>query len=370
MNGASLAILGTRGIPARYGGFETFAEELSRGLSDCGIAVTVFCEAADESEGPEYYGRVSLRYVKAPACGPLRTVVFDIRCLWLARKDYDVVYMLGYGASAFCFLPRLWGKRVWINVDGLEWARAKWGLLARLYLRTMEVVAMFTPSRIIADADGIRDYLASRYHRMPACSVIPYGCRIATSAPSQTLLAEWGLLPEEYYVVVCRLEPENHVLEILQGFQRSSSVRKLIVIGDYKVENKYINKLMAIPDPRIQFLGAQYDRQKLYALRYYAAGYFHGHSVGGTNPSLLEAMGCGSLVIAHDNCFNREVLGTNGFFFHDLGQITEHIFNIENVELNIDLFKNGALQRAKEVYNWPRIITAYEQLIHSELAAM
>lgn len=367
MNNPNLAILGTRGIPARYGGFETFADELSHGLAERGILVTVFCEATDRSPKPEHYGEVALRHVKAPSFGPLKTILFDMRCLWLARREYDIVYMLGYGAAIWCFLPRLFGKQVWINVDGLEWTRAKWGLPARSYLRLMEGVAMVMPSRIIADANAIRDNLARRYRRTKPCSVIPYGCRIATAPPSQEYLTEWDLSPDGYYIVVCRLEPENHVLEILQGFQNSASRRKLVVVGDYKSKNKYINELTAIKDPRIRFIGSLYDAQKLHALRYHAAGYFHGHSVGGTNPSLLEAMGCRNLVIAHDNCFNREVLRENGLYFQNVEQIAEHILSAEKNGLSVEVLKNGALQRAKETYNWPRIIDAYEQLIRATM---
>ena len=146
-----IAILGTRGIPAAYGGFETFAEEVAVRLAKAGVEVTVYCESGQGAEPAEYQG-VKLRYVPSPACGPLTTVLFDLRCLWNARKDFDAVYMLGYGAAQFCFIPRLFGSRVWINVDGIEWARAKWSGLAKAYFRLMEWFSMRTPNRVIADA--------------------------------------------------------------------------------------------------------------------------------------------------------------------------------------------------------------------------
>src|SRR5579863_1049515 len=132
-----IAILGTRGLPANYGGFETFADEISKRLVQQGFYVTVFCEASSGSQ-PRKFGEVNLEYAPARKLGPLSTVAYDLACLWRARKGFDVVYMLGYGASLFCFLPRLWGTDVWINMDGLEWKRRKWSLVARSYLHLME----------------------------------------------------------------------------------------------------------------------------------------------------------------------------------------------------------------------------------------
>src|ERR1700682_2446546 len=169
-----LAILGARGIPARYGGFETFAEQLAVRLVERGHDVTVFCEAAGDVND-EYRG-VKLRHVPAHDLGPLSTMLYDAACLWHARSSFDVIYMLGYGSSPLCGLPRLWGRQVWVNMDGLEWARGKWGPIARWYLRWAEAIAMWTPDRIIADAAAIKANLQSRHRRLPPCDVIPYGC--------------------------------------------------------------------------------------------------------------------------------------------------------------------------------------------------
>jgi hypothetical protein len=169
-----LAILGARGIPARYGGFETFAEQLAVRLVERGQSVTVFCEKVDGAE--EQHKGVELRHIPALRLGPLSTMFYDAACLWDARSSFDVIYMLGYGSSALCWLPRIWGTKVWINMDGLEWARGKWGRIARWYLRLSEAMAMWTPDRIIADAAAIKENLQSRYRKLPPCDVIPYGC--------------------------------------------------------------------------------------------------------------------------------------------------------------------------------------------------
>ena len=183
-----IALLGTRGIPAAYGGFETFAEILSTRLAAVGMDVTVFC-TREAIPQPESYNDVTLEYAASPSCGPFSTIVYDLVCLWRARKDFDVVYMLGYGASLFCFLPRLWGTRVWINMDGIEWARSKWSWPARLWLRTMESVALWTANVIIADADAIGDYLRRRHRKVPGLQVIPYGAEVVQHPPDTAPLA-------------------------------------------------------------------------------------------------------------------------------------------------------------------------------------
>ena len=160
-----IAILGTRGIPARYGGFESFAEHLAVGLTERGFDVTVFCEKSNAPQ-PNLWNGIRLKYVSAPALGPLSTILYDIQCLWIARKGYDLVYMLGYGAAPFCVIPRLWSTIVWINPDGIEWARAKWNPIAKLYFRLMEWTSIHSANRVIADAEAIEATLTSRHGRL------------------------------------------------------------------------------------------------------------------------------------------------------------------------------------------------------------
>lgn len=362
MNNNKIAILGTRGIPARYGGFETFADEIAQRLVQKGVAVTVFCEK-QEGEQPGDYRGVRLEYVSSPRLGPLTTIVFDLSCLWRARKRFDVVYMLGYGASLFCIIPRMFGGKVWINMDGIEWARSKWSWAARVYLRIMEGIAMWTPNRIIADADAIQANLAARYSHLPPCSVIPYGAEIVDVAPPVNLLAEWGLEPDGYYLVVCRLEPENYVLEILQGFAASNSTLPLIVLGNHHTNTPYVAQLLAVQDERIRFVGTVYDKAKLQALRYHCLAYFHGHSVGGTNPSLLEALGCGNAVIAHDNPFNREVAGEAACYFTGAQDIPALVAQMEADEGGRAAMRNRAREIVAGRYTWEKVTESYLRLL-------
>lgn len=359
-----LAILGTRGIPARYGGFETFAEELALRLVAKGTEVTVYCEADGSDHSPEYRG-ITLVHIPSTKCGPLTTVYFDLRCLWHARYNYDVVYMLGYGATPFCLIPKFGGTHVWLNVDGIEWARAKWNTGAKLYFKLMEWLSTWIPDRIIADADGIRTHLESRHHLSSPCSVIPYGAPIVDTPPDVSLLDNWNLAPHGYYLVVARIEPENHVREIIEGYRASATTIPLIVVGNYLLETDYARNLQTLADAQVNFVGGVYDKDKLKALRYYALAYCHGHSVGGTNPSLLEALGCGNLIIAHDNIFNREVAGDIGFYFTSSRDVTallkaiEALSVVEKTEL-----ASKAKARIQEKYDWDKIAGSYLKLLN------
>lgn len=362
----NLAILGTRGIPARYGGFETFAEELALRLANKGIDVTVYCEAGTNEQPTSYQG-IRLVYLPSPACGPMTTILFDLLCLWNARKAYNVVYMLGYGAAPFCLIPRLWGSKVWLNVDGIEWARAKWSTVAKLYFKAMEWFSTWVPDLIIADAEGIKTHLEHRYRRLPHCTVIPYGAPIVETPPDTAILSEWGLIPQEYYLVVARIEPENHVREIVEGFKSSESSIPLVIVGNHNFGTAYANSLVLLADENVRFIGGIYDKEKLQALRYHSLAYFHGHSVGGTNPSLLEALGCGNLIIAHDNVYNREVTGEIGFYFKSPEDIPALTLRVE--QLTDEEKKNlatKAISRIREKYDWDKIADSYLQLLEKD----
>jgi|HubBroStandDraft_1064217.scaffolds.fasta_scaffold51457_1 glycosyltransferase involved in cell wall biosynthesis len=354
-----LAILGARGIPARYGGFETFAEQLAIRLVERGHKVSVFCEKAEGTCG-QYKG-VELRHAAAPRLGPLSTLLYDAACLWQARSGFDVIYMLGYGSSALCWLPRVWGNQVWINMDGLEWSRAKWGPIARCYLKCAEAIAMRTPDRIIADAAAIKANLQSRYRKLPPCDVIPYGCEIVSCADAERL-DRFGLHPQSYYLVVCRFEPENHIKEVIEGFLDSDTPARLVLVGDSSRPSAYVRSLTGYKDQRIQFTGPIYDVSLLQALRFFCRAYLHGHSVGGTNPSLLEAMGCGNIVIAHDNPFNREVLGDSGLFFSAPKDVIACIHTVDCGRADLARMKVNVVERVAEYYTWNRITDYYCQL--------
>lgn len=365
-----VAILGTRGIPARYGGFETFAERLAVGLVERGHRVTVYAES-DGPPGPDttHLG-VCVRARRRPHWGPASVLAYDCACLLDARRGYDLVYMLGYGAAWACWWPRVGGVPVWINVDGLEWARSKWGRLARAYLRAMEWVATRTATRLIADADAIAGRFRSTYPRGAPCSFIAYGADpVQPGGADPALLSAWGLQPRRYLLVVARPEPENHLFEIIEGHRLCGGAHPLVIVGDVSGATDYQRRLLALAGDRVRFLGAIYEDAPLRSLRLHAAAYLHGHSVGGTNPSLLEAMACGNWVIAHDNPFNREVARDAADYFRTSAQLAGALARYTQTGTET-LTQRG--QRARDIvaghYTWPRIVDAYEALMREQCA--
>lgn len=358
-----LAILGTRGIPAQYGGFETFAEEISVRLVEQGIDVTVFCEKKCNEEKIQEYKGVKLKYISTPNFGAITPIIVDLLSIWGARKDYDLVYMLGYGGSPFFFIPRLFGKVVWVNMDGLEWKRSKWSFLARLYIKFTEKIAMYSANKIIADAQAIYDDLYVRYRNNFSSAVIPYGAYTINQAPAQMILDEYNLFVNCYYLVVCRLEPENHILEIIRGYMNSNSNIPLVIVGNHKVNSQYVSTLVSFSSRKVIFLGSIYDQEKLQALRYYCYAYFHGHCVGGTNPSLLEAMGASNIVIAHKNSFNKEVLGCNALYFDNEDKVAKIVMDLEHNYDNYSSFKKNVKLIIENKYTWENITQQYLQEI-------
>ena len=370
-NGMRLAILGTRGIPARYGGFETFAEQLAVRLVERGHHVTVYAESDHPAKPDTIYRGVRIRHVVPPKWGSASVIAFDCLSLWDARSGHDVVYMLGYGAAWACWLPRSFGTPVWLNVDGLEWARSKWGRLARIYLRLMEWFSSWVPTRVIADAQGIANHYTNAYPRGVPCSFIAYGALQANAVDfNPAPLLTWGLAQQGYVLVVARAEPENHLLEMVQGFLMQACSWPLIVVGDVSGASAYQRQLVSLACDRVRFVGAIYDPELLMCLRVHSACYLHGHSVGGTNPSLLEALACGNLVLAHDNVFNQEVARDAAQYFRTPEQLAACIQAVFAMTPEQRQFQTS---RAREIidshYTWDHITDQYERLMRVQLDA-
>lgn len=360
-----IAILGSRGIPARFGGFETFAEEIAVRLTRRGYRVTVFCEPRP-GECPASYQGVWLAYQSTPSIAGLRSLWFDLMTLLRASLRHDLVFMLGYHSAFFYWIPRVLRRPLWVNMDGIEWRRAKWSLAVRRYLQSMEWLAVRFATRLVADADAIAEYLAQRHGVASKIMVIPYGATWIEQPPPADDLISIGVTAGDYYLVVCRFVPENHVAEIIAGFRASLSRRRLILVGDHRNRSRYARQLIDKKgdDPRIQFVGAIYDTRQLRALRYHARAYLHGHSVGGTNPSLLEAMAAGNFVIAHDNAFNREVTDSVAWYFKDPVDLAILINRLEQGGAPA-----AALTRFRELlrerYDWEHIADAYDLALQS-----
>lgn len=286
--------------------------------------------------------------------------IYDLNCLRHARKrDYDVLLLMGYTSSS------IWGKiypkkPVTIsNMDGLEWKRSKYRKPVRAYLRYAEKLAVKYSDYYVADSTAIKSYLDEKY-RINS-HFIPYGA-VIDEQPAANVLEEFSLTADNYFMLVARLEPENNVETVLDGFVNSKSGKTLVVTGN--TANHYGKKMLRKFEKfsNIRFTGAIFDQAKLNSLRCHCSLYFHGHSVGGTNPSLLEAMASGSLIAAHNNPFNKAVLGDDAFYFSNAGEVA-HIINNALQSTDIEEMKKQNLQKIRQYYNWETVIDEYERFI-------
>ncbi|MDJ0455356.1 DUF1972 domain-containing protein [Gordonia amicalis] len=357
----SIALIGTRGIPASYGGFETAVEEVGRRLADRGHLVTVYGRDSGDV-GPVYLGmrRVTLPAVRKKSLETLsHTALSTAHALSRVRPDAAVVF----NAANSPLVPILRTARipVALHMDGLEWKRSKWGRAGRNYYRWAELLGVRNADALIADSIGISDYYEHQFNA--PTELIKYGAPQLLSAPPYGI-EKLGLAPGGYHLVVARFEPENHVYEIVQGFRQSNAQKPLVVVGSAPYSEGYTTAIekLADTDSRVRLLGPVYDQSLLDALYFHAHTYLHGHSVGGTNPSLLRAIGAGTAVISFDVSFNRDVVDDEGWFFTEPPQIASAL---EEAEGSSDIASLGERlrKRAEEHYTWDGVTDLYEDLL-------
>lgn len=357
-----IAMIGTRGVPARYGGFETAVEEIGARLVEAGHEVRVYCRGA-ERKVPEHRGMtlVHLPAVRHKVMETLSHTALSVAHL-LARRT-DVALVFNAANAPLLPLVRLARIPVATHVDGLEWKRAKWDGAGRRYYLVCERLAVRWSDDLIADAKAIQDYYRERY-RVPSV-MIPYGAPIQDSY-DEALLTQHGYQPGGYHLVVARFEPENHVHLILEGYTRSKATLPLVVVGSAPYAEEYSRRIAALAaaDDRIKLVGGVWDQDLLDALYAGCATYLHGHSVGGTNPSLLRAMGAGAPVVAFDVVFTREVLGSAGAFFADADQVAAAVEAAEE-QPGVERARGAAgRERARSEYTWDDVAARYEKLCH------
>lgn len=358
-----LAVLGTRGIPARHGGFETFAEHLALYLVERGWAVTVYCHEAGHGP-PRETDWQGVRLVRVPAVSrnALGSILYDWRCTLHAARAGGPVLVLGYGTALFCLVFRLHSIPCLINMDGIEWRRAKWGPLARAWLYLNERLGCWLGNRLIADHPEIKLHLATRV-RAGKITVIPYGADPVPAA-SPAALQPFGLVPGGYVLVVARPEPENSILEIVNAFCRRRRHLKLVVLGDYRPgRHAYHRRVRAAAGDEVRFPGAVYRAEQIQALRFHARLYIHGHTVGGTNPSLVEALGAGSPVLARDNRFNRWVAGPGARYFHGTDDCARALDGLLDDPGALGEMAQASRRRFRERFTWEAVLAAYEEQI-------
>lgn len=356
-----MRILGTHGIPASYGGFETAAEHLAYYLRDRGWSVVVYCQ--EEGKGPireDEWNGIHRVIIPVERTGWLGTATFDLISIRHAVRHKDICLTLGYNTAIFNTLQR--AKRIpnVINMDGIEWSRARWGLIRQSILWVNERIACWVGTALIADHPEVHKHLLGRA-KSDKITTINYGAdaiRDASTAPVTTR----GLKPGKYLTLICRPIPENSILEIVEGFSRRRRGVKLAILGDYDPSDEYQSRVLGAASDEVVFLGAVYGGD-VASLRAHCLGYLHGHTLGGTNPSLVEAMGAGNPVIAHDNKFNCWTARDAALYFRDADDVDRRITQLlsdENLRASLAV---AARRRHAEEFTWEYIGAQYEALL-------
>ncbi len=359
----NIAILGTRGIPNYYGGFEQCAEFLALGLISNGHNVLVY-NSHNHPYKEDRWNGVELKHCYDPEdkLGTAGQFLYDLNCILdLRKRKVDIILQLGYTSSS------VWGWLlpkdivVTTNMDGLEWRRTKYSKRIQRFLLWAEKLGVRYSDHLISDSKGIQDYLKEKYNA--ESDYIPYGADVFTS-PDERVLEEYGLQKFEYNLLIARLEPENSIEIILDGVVMSGLKLPFLVIGKHNTKYGAYLKDKFKAFPYILFLGGIYDMSKLDSIRYYSNIYYHGHTVGGTNPSLLEAMASNSLVCANDNPFNRYILEADGLYFNSSNDVAKILTGVrkETSDNQNKLVSNQ--QKLRAIYGWETIVGQY--LTHFE----
>lgn len=353
-------MVGTRGVPARYGGFETAVEEVGRRLVRKGHDVVVYCRTArGHAAGGDSFLGMNLVHLPAMRRRALETLSHTgLSAAHLVTHRTDVA--LVFNAANAVWLPVIRAARIPVatHVDGLEWQRAKWNTAGQKYYRAAEGLSVRWSDAIIADARGIQDYYRDEFD--VGSELIAYGAPLLDDSRSDRL-TELDLRPRAYHLVVSRFEPENHVDVIVDGYSRSDATYPLVVVGSAPYADRYTRTIHSLADSRVRFLGGVWDQELLDQLYANALSYVHGHSVGGTNPSLLRAIGAGAATIAYDVTFNREVIRKAGLYFRDADDVARLV---EHAERNPEEMssRSDAARKAARRYDWDDVADAYERL--------
>lgn len=345
-----IAILGTRGIPNHYGGFEQYAELLSVFLAAQGWDVTVYNSHNHPYQGKIYKG-VNIIHIFDPETklGTIGQFFYDLGCILNTRKhNFDIIYQLGYTSSAvfnFLFPSK---SMIVTNMDGMEWKRSKYNKYVQRFLMFSERIAVKKSHFLIADSLGIKEYLDNKYQSNSFFSAYTADIPVGFSV---TDLKEFSLEPFQYNLIVARLEPENNIDIIIEAHTLNNFDSPLIVIGNNKTKyGSYLREKYKNFN-HIKFIGGVYEKEKLNSIRHFSKLYFHGHSVGGTNPSLLEAMACECNIIAHENVFNISVLNEEALYFRDAFGLNEILRNEQSYITLFETAKSKNLIKIKNLYS-------------------
>lgn len=359
-----IAILGTRGIPNRYGGFEQCAEYLARGLAVKGHEVIVY-NSHNHPYQKSHWNDVKIIHIYDPEYrfGTVGQSIYDLNCIRDVRKQHcDIILQLGYNTSS------IWGAMlpkdvvVTTNMAGLEWQRSGIGDAVRKFLLYAEKCGVRYSDHLISDSVGIQTYLKEKYEI--DSTFIPYGAD-EFRYPNQFLLDDYFLRPYEYDLLISRLEPENNTEMILDGVVKAAQNRPFLVIGNHKTKFGDYLKSKFRSYKNIRFLGGIYDNNKLNNLRHFSNLYFHGHAVGGTDPSLLEAMASQSLIVAHNNVFNHAILGEDALYFLNADQVCQQLEKVRKLGPTQLIKVARNTEKIRNTYTWEKITNQYEAHFNS-----
>lgn len=357
-----ISILGTRGVPAAHGGFETFVHRFAPYLVDCGFDVTVYCQT--DGSGPvttDFWQGVRRVIISVARGGALGTMIFDWKSTLLASRTDSLILTCGYNTAGLSLLYRLRGRQNIINMDGIEWRRQKYKFHERAFLYLNERLGCLFGNHLIADHPEIDRHLQTRV-AADKITMIPYGADEVTSADAE-LLKPLQLNPYEYAVIIARPEPENSILQMVRAFSSRKRNIKLVVLGKYRREVPYEREVLAAASDEVVFPGAIYEPSVTAALRFYARLYLHGHTIGGTNPSLVEALSAGTPTLAQDNKYNRWVAADGASYFGDEGDCGIKLDQLlDDADYLFELSEN-ARARFRERFTYERILEEYAALV-------
>lgn len=354
-------MIGTRGVPASYGGFETCVEEVGRRLAAAGHQVTVYCRSSHYPERQPTHAGMRLVYLPSIRRKSLDTFTHTmLSAVHALACSYDMHFVFIAANSPFVIPLRLAGRKIALNPDGLEWKRSKWGPFGRAFFKFGERAACLVADRLIADCPGIRDYYRQAYG--VDCEVIAYGANIQ-DCPRPTVLGDYGVEPGRYFLQVTRFEPENHPLLTVEAFRRLGTDMKLLLVGGSPFNSAYAKRIAAAGGGDVLLPGYIYDKEILRQLWCNCHAYVHGNSVGGTNPALLQSMASGCFTMAVDVPFNRDVLGEAGIFYQptpeSLAQAMQ--WSLDN-QAALSTFTSSAIKRIRDQYDWDDVARKYEQV--------
>ncbi len=355
-----IAILGTRGIPANYGGFETFAEQLSTRLVTRGHAVTVYGRTHYASGATRSYQGVNLVILPTIRHKYFDTVIHTfLSVLHAIFFRYDIILICNAANSIFAILPRLFGTPTLVNVDGLERKRKKWNWFGRKYYLVSEWLSTFLPTAIVTDAQVIQDYYATCYHKDSA--MIAYGADVERRVAPETLF-KFGLKSNQYILYVSRLEPENNAHLVIEAYEKVKTDLPLVIVGGAPYAEEYIAKLKSTKDERIKFLGFVFG-EDYRALQQNAYCYIHATEVGGTHPALIEAMGAGNCALVLNTPENLEVMGEAGISYDSVDDLAAQLHRVLDNPVLINEYRARAMARVRARYDWEQITNQYEWLL-------